>query len=403
MEVDRQRFLEEGYVILRQVIPPGQLEELRRVYEILVDRQRAIWARDRAPGDPPGGHWETGAQPRLILSSLADEIDASTAGAVEIWFQENTQGVSSRLLGVEDAGVTEMMLMCSPARDHGPARWHRDFSPGHSSSVMGYAEDIRENGPRYVQWNLTLYDDDVLWVVPGSHLRPNTPEEVEQLRRNDRAPLDSGVQTHLAAGDGVAYILPILHWASDYSTRLRRVIHGGFSNFTHYPDPRCFEHLSPGAQASFERWRRRSDRALDNVETAFRAVLAGDGPGYHRALEELHPGSGPMAKRQSTIFLSKSARDIRNLKRPDFESLPEAERKFAEMIHPMTLQWGRRLGDRFSEDEAKALWSRFEPVDRSLQADAEHQVPGFQGQATRYYFDEVPESLTVDGFIAGWA
>ena len=139
------------------------------------------------------------------------------------------------------------------------------------------------------------------------------------------------------------------------------------------------------------------------METAFRAVLAGDGPGYHQALETLHPGSGPMAKRQSTIFLSKSARDIRNLKRPDFESLPEAERKFATMIHPMTLQWGRRLGDRFSEDEAKALWARFEPVDRSMQGEQERIAPGFQGQATRYFFDEVPESLTVDGFIAGWA
>ena len=396
MEFDRQRFLEEGYVIRRQVIPPDRIEELRRVYEILVDRQRAIWARDRAPGDPPGGHWETGAQPRLILTDMAGEIDASTAAAVEIWLHENVQGVSSRLLGVDDAAVTEMMLMCSPVRDHGPARWHRDFSPAHSSSVMGYAEDIRENGPRYVQWNLTLYDDDVLWVVPGSHLRPNTPEEVEQLRRNDRAPLDSGVQTHLAAGDGVAYILPILHWASNYGTRLRRVIHGGYSNFTHYPAPHYIEHLSPAAQATFERWRRRSDLALDHVEAALRAALDGDGPGYHRALEELHPGSGP-------IFLSKCARDIHNLKRPDFDSLPEAERKFAAMVHPMTLQWGRRLGDRFSDVEAKALWARFEPVDRSMQGDRENSVPGFQGQATRYFFNEVPESLTVDSFIAGWA
>ena len=73
------------------------------------------------------------------------------------------------------------------------------------------------------------------------------------------------------------------------------------------------------------------------------------------------------------------------------------------MIHPMTLQWGRRLGDRFSEAEAQALWSRFEPVDRSLQAEEEHIVPGFQGRETRYFFNEVPESLTVDGFIAGWA
>ena len=74
------------------------------------------------------------------------------------------------------------------------------------------------------------------------------------------------------------------------------------------------------------------------------------------------------------------------------------------MIHPMTLQWGRRLGDRFSEAEAEALWARFEPVDRSMQGEQERIAsPASRGRSTRYFFDEVPGSLTVDGFIAGWA
>ena len=155
MEVDRQRFSGGG---LRHRAPGRASRPARGAAPRLRDPHRPparhLGPGPRAPGDPPGGHWETGAQPRLILTSLAGEIDASTAGAIEIWLHENTHGASSRLLGVDDAAVTEMMLMCSPVRDHGPARWHRDFSPGHSSSVMGYAEDIRENGPRYVQWNL---------------------------------------------------------------------------------------------------------------------------------------------------------------------------------------------------------------------------------------------------------
>ena len=192
MNVNRQRFLEDGYLILRQVIPPDQLAGLRQSYEIMVDRQRAIWARDRGRDDPPGGVWETSAQPRLNLTNLADQIDASTASAVEIWLHENTQGVSSQLLGVEDAAMTEMLIMCSPVRDHGPARWHRDFSPSHSASVMGYAQDILENGPRYIQWNIALYDDEVLWVVPGSHVRANTAAEDEQLQHDDQSSLNSG-------------------------------------------------------------------------------------------------------------------------------------------------------------------------------------------------------------------
>lgn len=402
MDVNRQQFLEQGYILLHQVIPPDQLEQLRQSYEIMVDRQRAIWSRQRQADDPPGGAWEKSAQPRLNLTGLAEQIDTATASTIEIWLHENTQGVSSELLGVRDAALTEMMLMCNPTRDHGPARWHRDFSPAHSSSVMGYAEDILDNGPRYVQWNLALYDDDVLWVVPGSHVRTCSGEENEQLRQDAQAPVTGAIQTHLQAGDGVAYILPILHWGSNYSTRMRRTIHGGFSMFTHYPDLRYLEHLSPGGRDTFENWQQRSEQTLARTEKALRAVLKADISAYHTALEALHPGSGAMAKRQSTIFLSKSAKRIHDLKRPDFDSLSDLDRSNATGVHPMTLQWGQGLADHFSVEEAEVLWDRFRWVDESMQGDREDKAPGFQGGPTRYHFDEVPSWLTVDNFVERW-
>ena len=181
MKVNRDRFLEEGYLIVRNVIPPDELDVLRRSYEILVEQQKAIWVCDRKPDDPPSGVWETSAQPRLLLhlSPLADLIDEQTANTVEIWLHENMQDVSSQLLGVTDAAVTEMMLMCNPVRDHGPAHWHRDLYPPFGAPLQGYVDDIIENGPRYVQWNLCLYDDHVLWVIPGSHARLNTARENE--------------------------------------------------------------------------------------------------------------------------------------------------------------------------------------------------------------------------------
>jgi len=153
-----------------------------------------------------------------------DQLDAQTAQTIEIWLHENLHGVSSELLGLEDAGVTEMMMMCNPVRDHGPAAWHRDFSPYYCAPLQGYTEDIIENGPRYMQWNVPLYDDDVLWVVPGSHKRSTTPEELAQLSNDIRA-----------------------------------------------------------------------------------------------ALDVLHPGRGEKGKLQSTFFLSKAARRIHHLKRPDFD------------------------------------------------------------------------------------
>ena len=47
IRVDRDRFLEEGFLVLRGMISPRDLDVLRRSYEILVDRQRSIWTDER--------------------------------------------------------------------------------------------------------------------------------------------------------------------------------------------------------------------------------------------------------------------------------------------------------------------------------------------------------------------
>ena len=402
IDVDRDQFLEQGFLILRQVIPPAQLEELRRSYELLVDRQREVWARERGPDDPPGGVWETGAQPRLNVSMMHGLHDEQTAAAIEIWLHENLQGVSSRLLAEDDVPPTEMMMMCNPVRDHGPAAWHRDFYPPLNAPLMAYADDILENGPRYVQWNIPLYDDDVLWVIPGSHIRRSTEEENESMRRDPRAPVPGGVQTHLEAGDGVAYILPILHWGSNYSPRMRRTIHGGFARVTHWQSTSWLEHLSPNARDTLTRWHRRSEGYMDDAEAAFRAVMAKDAVAFRAALDVLHPNRGPKAVVKSTICLSKTARHIYNQRRREPDSLTEEERQRMAMVHPMTLQWGLPLGEHFSPDEAQLLWDRFKPVDDIMQAEEEQLLPGFQGQETRYLFEDVPAELTVESWIASW-
>jgi len=47
MKIDLDQFSEQGYLVLRQVIPPDQLDELRASYERLVDRQTLFCAPTR--------------------------------------------------------------------------------------------------------------------------------------------------------------------------------------------------------------------------------------------------------------------------------------------------------------------------------------------------------------------
>ncbi len=405
MHVNRTQFLEEGYLVLREVVPPEELAALRESYELLVSRQREIWAKERAPDEPPGGVWENSPQPRLLLSRepLASLVDEKTANAVEIWAHENTQGVSSELLGVEDAGVTEMMLMCNPVRDRGPAAWHRDHHPIDTAPLQGYIDDIVEAGPRYVQWNLSLYDDNVLWVLPGSHLRVNTEAENQQLLADPRAPLHGGVQTHLNAGDGVVYILPVLHWGSNYSRKMRRTIHGGFSEFTSYPAFDYVDCLAPGVQAMFDRWDERSSQLQVWTENALRAVIDKDADAYHTALDNMHPSRGEKGTLLSTVFLCKAACFVALAHGCEIADIPDDFRNRGKSSHAITLNWGPAFAEEwFTRDEASLLWKRFQPLDARLKTDEEHFSPGFQSGPMRYYFNEMPINYGVADFIESW-
>ena len=269
MQVNRQQFMEQGYLVVPEVIPPERLEQLRADFETLVDRQRRIWAQERGPDDPPGGAWETRPQPRL--SPYEPLIDEKTASTVEVWLQENTLGVSRQLMCVPEAtSVAGMTLMCNPVRDHGPAPWHRDVHPIDMAPMAGLQNDLLENGPRVLQWNIPLYDDDVLWIVPGSHRRLNTETEDRELLADPRKPLTGGIPVELKAGDGVVYVNYLLHWGSNYSTRIRRTVHGGHSIFPHFPDLSFSDYLSPEGRTQFRAWQKLGAAQQDLTETALR-------------------------------------------------------------------------------------------------------------------------------------
>ena len=404
MKLNRDEFLETGYLIVKEAVPRDKLESVRQAYETLVNRQRENWKAERAASDPPGGVWETSPQPRLQLSRppLVNQIDRETAPAVEMWLEENIHGVSTELLNIADGAVSEMMMMCNPVRDHGPARWHRDLHPIDTAPLQGYIDDILEGGPRYVQWNISLYDDSVLWVVPGSHLRLNTPEENEVMLADPRCPLPNGVQTHLEAGDGVVYILPILHWGSNYSPKMRRTVHGGFSNYNSIDELSFTDHLSPDAQAAFARWNDRSEKMKQHSQSALRAVLSGDGAAYLNALDSLHPERAEKGRILSTVFLCKAALAIRLYKDPPLSGIAEDLRGRVLGKHPITLNWGPKFADQFTPDEARSLWGRFSPLEALLQADEEHFVPGFQAIPMKHYFNEMPADYSMADFIASW-
>ena len=403
MRIDPHQFLDNGYVILKNVIPPDRLDELRASFEVLVDRQQTIWARD--PEDPRGMAYKV-KQPRLSFQTL---VDPSTANTVEFCLHENTLGVSRQALRTPDVGLKQMFLMCNPATHYGPDLWHRDSQPTSQAPLAGLQADMLANGPGLVQWNIALYDDDVLWIVPGSHCRLNTAQENRELLQDRRAPLSNGMQVKLKAGDGVMYINSILHWPSNYSTRLRRIIHLAYRSFGGrlYPygvrfswEPSFVEHLSAEAQATFERFTALAQREDDRIESFFRAILDKDADGFREYLALLHPGE--TERMVCVVLLSKLAANIGTLKRPEVAGLLEPARAAAVGELSFSISNIDALADRFTAAETDRLAQRFAPLRARLHTETEQFVPGFQSGPTRHRFEHMPPDFEVDDFIASW-
>ena len=293
MRVDRDLFMDQGYLVIPGIIPPDKLDAMRASCETILERQKVVWARERQPGDPPGGQWETARQPRVMMERPG-LIDEETANVVEdFWVADRTLDVASQLLCNPVPNVTQMMMMCSPVRDHpGGTGWHRDVHPIDMAPLEALQADFLENGPRYTQWNVPLYDDNVLWVIPGSHRRLNTAQENAELSADRMKAVTGGVPVELRAGDGVIYSNFLIHWGSDYTTKLRRTLHGGHTIFGFYPELAFAESLAPWARERFDTMDQRSARLQDLTEAALRAVISRDAAAYRASLEALQPGAG---------------------------------------------------------------------------------------------------------------
>lgn len=393
-------------MILKNVVPPERLDELRASFETLVERQKANWARDR---HDPNCFSYVAKQPRLAFQSV---IDSTTANTVEFCLHENTLGVSRQALGTPDVGLKQMILLCNPEVAHGPDLWHRDVShgPTNNAPLAGLQADMLANGPGSVQWNIPLYDDDVLWVVPGSHRRLNTARENRELLNDPRAKLSNCTQVRLKAGDGVMYINTILHWPSNYSTWLRRIIHLRYTSFGGrlYPygsrflwEPGFVKHLSPEGQAGFQRFIELAEREDNRIEAFYRAMLDQDPQAFRQALALLHPGA--TGRMVCVILLSKLARRMSALKRPELANLPERERASAVGERTFSIGNLEALARRFTAAETKLLGQRFGPLDARLQLETEHFVPSLASKPTRYAQEHMPDDFDVDDFIASWS
>ena len=164
------------------------------------------------PPDTEGGIW--GVQ--HLLHPDAPGRDAFA----QLYFDIRILSIVEELVGVdktenqEEPLVMELFnLLVSPSggRDF-ELRWHRDDV---SSDLTPNAEQAALDAKRpggcqpHAQYNISLFDDTSLIVIPGSHLRART--EIERLADPLARNLPGQLIVHLKPGDVLFYDNNLLH------------------------------------------------------------------------------------------------------------------------------------------------------------------------------------------------
>lgn len=158
-----QQYATQGFVVLRKVIPPALLRDLR------VEAGKALTIARQTRGvnaqrlQPIAEHAEINQKPFDDYAHLPAILDAVRAiiGA-DAWI----------------GGPQRMGILFEPAERPWATAWHRDFGPFQARVEIDTFRKLRVN-PRYFhQVNCALYEDTCTWYVPGSHLRDDFDAEL---------------------------------------------------------------------------------------------------------------------------------------------------------------------------------------------------------------------------------
>ncbi|KAM7207290.1 hypothetical protein V8F20_002352 [Naviculisporaceae sp. PSN 640] len=254
----------QGYIIIPSFLNPSELDSLRTATANLTSLARAgSWPHIRTVGKqfppwpstapPPeeGGIW--GVQ-HLLHPDLP--ISASDRAAfIRLYFSEKILAVVHELLQTSPAtkepgggehddgnGVLVMELLNLLVRPDKPfsLRWHRDDIPPTASpedelsrltaaSIPIPPTSNSLSLPKYnhTQWNLPLYSDSSLFLIPHSHARTRT--EIERSADPYADSLPNMLQVNLQAGDIAFYDNDILHRGVYEADKERMTLHGSVS------------------------------------------------------------------------------------------------------------------------------------------------------------------------------
>ncbi|KAH7091761.1 hypothetical protein BKA62DRAFT_645473 [Auriculariales sp. MPI-PUGE-AT-0066] len=221
-----------GYVII-----PGLFENAHQLDALDQAAARAIsktregsWMQRRTVGKQFPPFDTTSQRPDVWGVQHIMHPDLAEPEFAKWYAGDELCSVARILLGCADDDLQMELfnILINPQSHDFALRWHRDDVRENASAE----EEVEALNKWHhgVQWNTALYDDDALFVVPGSHSTARTPEQRTQSSTMeppaDPMTMPGVLRVELTRGDTVFYNNNILHCAAYSSVKQRATLHG---------------------------------------------------------------------------------------------------------------------------------------------------------------------------------
>lgn len=167
----REEYHSEGLIILRDIIPPTLLSDLRQEADIARTIAREQHGAQAQRLQPVYKYEELNPQPFRDFLQLPD-----------------MQTVVQNILGKLHQPSEIMGILLEPKEHAWCTNWHRDWGHHLPNIPPERWEWALQQEYMFNQLNAALYDDGSLWAVPGSHHRTDTKEETTHFSSNPPEP-----------------------------------------------------------------------------------------------------------------------------------------------------------------------------------------------------------------------
>ena len=213
----KQRFDELGYFITRDAVDPDMLGAMLAAARRIADKVRAgavdIYTDYHGEGDP---FHIVG----LLSPKFGEPVFAQYMGSKPLLDYVFAQIGTDLRLGT-------LAMFTNPRHEVYICPWHRDDGLRYDQEEEPELEYLRQ--PRnHCRWELALVDDIALGLVPGSHRRYRTPEEIETTKEALDKRLLGDMVVDLKAGETIFWNGDSLHRAVHQTDRERLTLSASF-------------------------------------------------------------------------------------------------------------------------------------------------------------------------------